>query len=145
MSTTLRGFDKLLRKLEGLERKGAKRAMRKATRAGTAVLLKAVKKATPKDEGVLRKMQTSKVYGRGLSMAGIVGADVAKLQAAESDPRNPRPSNIDHLVEEGHVAPDGTFVPPTGYMRRAADSAMPAAAAKYTQVLAAEIEREASK
>lgn len=139
----LKGFDKLQRKLERLERRGAKSAMRKATRAGTTVLLKAVRAATPKDEGLLRKMQASKVSGRGLSMAGIVGADVDKLKAAESTGQ--RPSNIDHLVEYGHTAPDGTFIPPSGYMRRAADSAMPAAEAAYRNKLAQEIEREAAR
>src|SRR5690606_8106938 len=140
VSVKTKGFDKLLRKLNALSKTGARRAQRKAVRAGTAVLLKAVKAATPKDEGVLRRAQASKVTGRGLSIAGIVGADVAKLEADER-----RPSNIDWLVEEGHVAPDGTFVPPSGYMSKASAEAMPRAEAAYRAKLAEEIEREAAK
>lgn len=140
MSVKVKGFDRLLNKLQGLERAGARRAQRKAIRAGTKVLLKAVKAATPVDEGVLRRMQTSKVYGKGLNLAGIVGADADKLATDEK-----RPSNIDWLVEEGHIAPDGTFVPPSGYMRKASAEAMPQAEAVYRQTLAAEIEKEASK
>ncbi len=139
----MKGFDKLQRKLRDLPRRGAKTAMRKATRAGTTVLLRAVRSGTPKDEGFLRRAQASKITGRGTFMAGIVGADVDKLKAAEAG--GTRPSNIDHLVEFGHTAPDGKFIPPSGYMRRAADTAMPAAESAYRNKLAIEIEREAMK
>lgn len=143
----MRGFDQLHKKLARLARSGAKsgaaRAQRKAVRAGTTVLAKAVRAAVPTDEGVLKRMQASRVSGRGLRASGRVGADVDKLKAAESEGK--RPSNIDWLVEEGHVAPDGTFVPPSGYMRRAAASAMPAAMAAYAAKLAEEIEREAAR
>jgi hypothetical protein len=137
------GFDKLLRRLEGLEKSGARRAQRRAVRAGTAILLKAVKAATPVNEGVLKRMQASRVYGRGLNLAGVVGADADKLKQAEVSGK--RPSNIDWLVENGHMTPGGTFVPPSGYMRRAADQAMPVAEAAYARVLAESIEAEASR
>lgn len=140
MSVSMKGFDKLTKKLNHLHRYAARRAMRKATRAGTTVLLKAVRAATPKDEGILRKAQSSKIHGRKSNIAGIVGADVAKLEADER-----RPSNIDWLVEEGHVAPDGTFVPPAGYMKRASAEAMPRAESAYRAKLAEEIEKEAAK
>lgn len=143
MSVKAKGFDNLKRKLDRLEKKAARRVNRRAIRSATAVLLKAVKKATPKDEGVLRRMQTSKVFGKGLSLSGIVGADVTKLQKAESSGQ--RPSNIDWLVEEGHVTPGGTFVPPSGHMRRASAEAMPRALAIYRQKLTEGIEQEASK
>lgn len=136
-----RGLDALLRKLDRLPKTGAKRAMRKAVRAGTTVLLKAVRQSTPKDEGVLRKMQASKVYGRALSFMGIIGADADKL----NEKLDARPSNIDWLVEEGHTTPGGTFVPPSGYMSRASREAIPPAHAAYTAKLKAEIEREAAK
>jgi HK97 gp10 family phage protein len=136
----MRGFDKLLKKLNRLAKSDARAAQRKATRAGTSVLLKAVRAETPKDDGALRRAQTSKVVAKGTGASGIVGADVAKL---ESDER--RPSNVDWLVEYGHVAPDGTFVPPSGHMRRAADQAMPQAEAAYVARLKSEIERAASR
>lgn len=140
MSIKTKGFGELARKLEGLSKTGARRANRKAMRAGTRVLLKAVKAQTPVDTGALRRAQTSKLIGRGLNLGGIVGADADKLAADEK-----RPSNIDWLVEEGHISPDGTFIPPSGYMRRAAAGAMPQAETVYRQTLAAEIEREASR
>lgn len=136
MSIKTKGFDKLLKKLAGMDRKVARPALRKAIRAGTTVIGKAVKAAVPVDEGVLKKATATKVSGRGLAMSGRAGADVAKLEADER-----RPSNIDWLVEEGHVTPDGVFVPPSGHMRRAADSSLPHAQAVVEQKLAQEIEK----
>ena len=104
-----KGFDQLLRKFVNLPRKGARRANRAATRAGPAILLRAVKNAVPVDKGILKRQQTSKITGRGYRLTGFVGADVAQLEADEK-----RPTNIDWLVEQGHTTPGGTFVPPSG-------------------------------
>lgn len=136
------GDKSLKRKLQRLEKREAKRSLRKAARKGLAVLRRAVRQATPVDEGVLRKAQDIKVIGRGLVIGGIVGANVQKLQAAHaSDPS--RPTNIDWLVEEGHVAPDGTVIPPSGYMRRAAQEATPRALQAVEDTLRDEIEKGA--
>ncbi len=143
MSIKIKGAEKLMKKLRRLERSGARRALRNATRAGTAVILKAVRKEVPTDEGLLKKAQTSKIIGRGMNMGGIVGADVAKL-ASDAAADASRPTNIDHLVNFGHVAPDGKIIPPNGYMQRAT-SAMPAAESRFVEVLAAGIEREAMR
>lgn len=122
----IKGAEKLMKRLQRLEKKDAKNAMRAGLRAGTAIILKAVKAATPVDEGVLRRMQASKVRLKGLGGLGIVGADVAKLRGDAK-----RPPNIDHLVEYGHVMPNGAFAPPTGYMRKASEQAIPAAEAAF--------------
>ena len=144
MSLKIKGMDKLLKKLARLEKGGARRAMRKATVAGTTVLRTAVRAAVPVDEGLLKKATSSRVSGKGNRMTGRVGADVAKLKSANASDSS-RPTNIDHLVEFGHVGPDGSFVPPSGYMRQSSAAAMPAAEAKYVSKLAEEIEREAMK
>jgi hypothetical protein len=140
---SLKGFKALKRKLDALPKRGARRANRKATRAGTNVILKAIRKATPVDTGLLRKAQAAKIIARRDSAAGIVGADIDKLLAGAAT--GDRPSNIDWLVENGHTDARGFFVPPSGYMRRAAAAAMPAAEAAYRSKLAQEIEREADK
>ena len=145
---TIKGFERLQKQFNRLPRSGARRVLTKATRAGTAVILKVVRENTPKDKGVLRKMQTSKVAGRGLRKFGVVGADVKKLQAAAAlDPSLPaqRPSNIDHLVEFGHTTPEGKFVPPSGHMRRSAEIAIPQAERRFIDVAELEIEREAMR
>jgi HK97 gp10 family phage protein len=132
MSIQIKGAEKLQKKLDQLAKKDARKALRAATRAGTAALLKGVKREVPVDEGDLKRAQTSKVTGRGSNLNGIVGADVAKLKDGES---KGRPSNIDHLVEFGHVATDGTFVPPSGYVRRGSAQSLPTAQQKFASVL----------
>ena len=144
----IKGMDKLKKKLERLERRGAKAVVRKAARAGGTVLLRGVRSSVPVNEGLVKKMMALKVSNRGLSATSIVGADVARLQNAANAPEESpehRPSNIDHLLEYGHVNRDGSFTPPTGFMRYAADATMPAAEAAYTSKLASEIEREAMR
>jgi phosphotransferase system IIB component len=138
----LRGVKELRRKLRQMERKNARAAVRKSIRAGAVLMRRAVRDATPVDEGVLRRIQDYKIVGKGNRRTAVIGANVEKLkQAMSEDPS--RPSNIDHLVEEGHTAPDGTVVPPSGHMRRAAREAMPKAQAKMEAVLAAEIAKGA--
>lgn len=146
MSATIHGFAAMKKKLDRLSKQGARRALRKATRAGTNVLLAAVKTTVPRDEGLLAKMEASKVTTKGGIAGGIVGADRAKLNAAEEAHGDAhRPSTLDHLVEFGHVAPDGRMIPPRGYMRRAADASMPTAEKTFIDRLAAEIESEAER
>ena len=141
---TIKGDKALSRQLSNLGNKGAKRVLRRATRSATAVLAKAVKSEVPNDEGKLARAQGSKVFGRGLSMQGIVGADVDKLKAANGEDKN-YPTNIDHLVNFGHVTPDGKFIPPNGYLQRGAAKGMPAAEAKYVATIASGIEQEAMR
>lgn len=135
----MKGFKELQKILQTYEKKTAKAAMRKAVRAGTTIIKSAIKAETPVDEGLLKKAQDMKVGNKGDNFYGVAGADVAKLKTAhEAD--HDRPTNIDHLVENGHVAPDGRFVPPSGYMRRAAAEALPVANDKVESVLRASIE-----
>jgi hypothetical protein len=144
MTMSFKSLDRLQKQLERLGKKGARRAMRRATRSATAVLAKAVKSEVPVDEGLLRKAMSYKVSGRGLKMSGIVGADVAKLQADNASDAT-RPTNIDHLVNDGHVAPGGTFIPPDGFMQRGAEKGMPAAERKYIDTLEYGLEIEARR
>ncbi len=132
----LKGVKELKAKLARLEKQAARKAVRAGARAGTKVLLDALRPHVPVDKGILRREQTSKVMGKGLDVGGIVGADQTKLDNTEG-----RPSNIDWLVEYGHVTPDGIFVPPSGYVRRTAASAMPAAEKAATARMKEEIEK----
>jgi hypothetical protein len=139
----IKGADKLLAKLNRLPRVGGKRALRKAAQAGVTVLGKAVKREVPVRKGLLKRAETTKVSLKGLRAWAGAGADVAKLNADAQSSQGKRPTNIDWLVEFGHMTPDGTFVPPSGAMRRA-ESALPDAEAKFVSKLASEIEREAT-
>lgn len=140
VTVKMKGFDELVALLKKWPKSQGRKALRKAINNGTAELRKAVKAGTPVDQGVLNRAQDSKVSVKGERGYGIVGANVDKLKAASAaDPA--RPTNIDWLVENGHVAPNGTFVPPSGFMRRAAREAMPAAEARAIAVLKTEIDK----
>lgn len=131
----LKGYDKLLKQFAALGR-NAKTANRKAIRAGTTVMTRYIKAATPVDEGVLQKATTNKVTGKGMNVVGIIGADQSKLDADER-----RPSNIDWLVEYGHVAANGVFVPPAAQIRRGGAAGEDAAKARILSKLKEEIDK----
>lgn len=138
----IQGADKLLRKLVRLQH--PTRPLRAATRAGVAVLGKAVRREVPRRSGLTKKAETTKVSVKGLRAWAAAGADVGKLKTQASDSKGRRPSNIDWLIEYGHVAPDGTFIPPNGFMRRAAGT-MPQAERVFVDRLASEIEKQATQ
>lgn len=143
MIAKVEGLAELRRKLATMgNQKTARKINRKAMRSGTAVMTKGIKNAAPVDEGILKKSIANKVAGRGMNITGIIGSDVAKLkQSAATD--KTRPTNIDWLTEFGHVAPDGTFVPPSGRMRATASATLPASERKIVEVIKAELEKEA--
>lgn len=134
---TVKGAEHLMRALNRLTTKVARKHNRAATRSAVGAMAKIIKPEVPKDEGVTRAATTYKVFGKGLNVGGVVGADIAKMQAGEE-----RPYNVDWLVEMGHVAPDGTFVPPSGYMRRTAPSALARGERVYADRLAYLIDSE---
>ena len=138
MSIETKGFKELVALLKDYGPKIAKPAIRKAVRAGGTILKAAVKAEVNVEHGDLKKAQDVVVRNRGYRFTAVVGADVAKLQEKHGQDHT-YPTNIDHLVEFGHMNPDGSFTPPSGYMRRAA-TAMPAAQAKAESVLKAAIE-----
>jgi hypothetical protein len=140
MSIKVKGADRLLKKLKRLEKKDAAAAQRKAAAAGGRAMAKVIRPEVPKDEGVTRKATTFKTVGRGRNAGAIAGADMAKLTEGEA-----RPSNVDHLLEYGHVTPEGIFVPPSGYFRRTAPQATAAGEAAYIAKLSDEIGKALSR
>lgn len=129
--------------LKTLPPSAANRALRKALTKAARILRKAVKDATPVDEGLLRSAVAMKIgvrRGRGFA---IVGADADRLRRDAQSAG--RPPNIDHLVEFGHLTPSGTMTAPSGHMRRAAVQTMPAAGRTLADQLEREIDAEFAK
>lgn len=118
----------------------AKKVLRRATNLATTKIQQAAKAKVPVDEGDLKKALTKKVYGKNFAFNGIVGADMA---AVGEDGKNP--ANYDHLVEHGHVTPEGKEVPAQPFLRPAWDSSIGEAKATYERELKAGIEREAER
>ena len=99
MKADLTGERELLRKFDRLGKKAGKKVLRKATRAGTAPLVKAAKRNAPKESGELKKdlTQKQKFYSNTGTQVGIVGAKKRKDGKSRS-------TWILHLVEEGTAA-----------------------------------------
>ncbi len=90
-----------LRKFRALQKRGARRAMNKAVRAGSAPQVKESKRTAPRESGLLKKRITQKVksYRRGQMVLAVIGARSVK------DPATGRnPAKYVHLVNEGHKA-----------------------------------------
>lgn len=135
------GAKELISQLRHLQKEStAGKILRRAVNLATTPILQAARQECPVDQGDLRRAQTKKVSGKRLTYNGIVGADANYVGEDGS-----KPSHYDHLVEDGHVAPDGTVVPPTGYLRRAWDQSIATAQAKYETTLAEGIEKEVLK
>lgn len=144
VSLDLIGGRRLRRKLEELSFKKIRTINRQAIRFAMTPVAKAVRQEVPRDEGDLKKATASKVYGSGLNVGGVVGADAAYARTNE-DGITKRPSNYDHLVEFGHVNADGSFTPPNGYMRRAQEKSLPQAEKRYADKVKQLVEKAATK
>lgn len=154
----IKGMKQLIKKLDRVTGSAARRITRAAVKAGGNVLLRAIKPATPKDQGVLRRAQTVKLSGKRRTNArAVVGAEVTKMTVGTGRKstserskgaeivKQIRPSNLDWLVEYGHVTPGGIFVPPSGRLRQTAEQAMPRAQEAAVARLREELEQELSR
>ena len=134
------GLDRLYKKLEALgSEKKMKPILRKCARAGIAPVVKAEKANCPVDQGNLKRALDRKITGRQFRISAIAGADINVVGE-----NGERPGHYDHLVIRGHVAPDGTVIPPNDFIGRAADQSLGAAEQKYADKAASEVEKLAT-
>lgn len=136
-SIKIEGFAELRKKVDALGKK-ARGACVKSVREGSKPILKAMKDYCPRDEGITARKMTREISTKRGNVRAVIGADVAKLKDDEK-----RPSNIDHLLNDGHTAPDGTIIPPTRFRERAADASLPTAETITLARLKSEIENAA--
>lgn len=144
----IKGFEQLQKKLQHLEKNGARRVLTKAMRAGIKPVLRALREEVPVDHGVVKRTMTSKIGGRGLRRFGIAGADAGKLEdLAKLDEASPdkRPSNIDYLLNDGHINRDGSFTPATRFRDRAEARSIPEAADAFIAKANEELLKEAGR
>lgn len=134
------GLDTLLRRLSALASESKQKTiLRKSARAGIAPIVKAEKRNCPVDKGNLKKAMDRKITGRGFRISALAGADINYVGEGGE-----RPGKYDHLVIRGHVAPDGSVVPPNDFITRAADQSKAQAEAKYAEKMKEEIEKLAT-
>lgn len=87
--------------------------------AGGKVVQTGARFLAPKDEGDLEKSIEVVVrkYPKNFTAIAVIGAESGYERNGK------RPRNYAHLQEFGHVAPDGTWVPATPFMRPAMETA----------------------
>jgi HK97 gp10 family phage protein len=153
VTVELKGLSNTLRKLDSLDKRTRKSAVRKAVSAGGQELVKAVRSNAPRDTGLLRRKSTKKVKTYRGKVLAIMGAKRFKDPATH---RNP--AYYAHLVEDGtlpHLIPRGKFsgqsgvvvrqniqhpgTPATHFMRRAARQANGAALRRFQSKLASDV------
>ena len=135
------GMDRLLKKLGALASESKQKViLRKAARAGIAPVVKAEKAECPVDKGNLKHAIDRKITGKGFKMSAIAGADI-NFVGDDGE----RPGKYDHLVVKGHVAEDGTVVPPNDFITRAANQSLGTAHDRYGAKLKDEIEKLATE
>ena len=83
------GVDSVIRKLRAFDKKVGKKIIRKATRAGGAVELKAVKRIMPKVNRGLQKsmVQKIKTYPASSTVVAIIGQDMGKVKGRGTNKR----------------------------------------------------------
>ncbi|MEM6560039.1 MAG: HK97-gp10 family putative phage morphogenesis protein [Planctomycetota bacterium] len=137
-----RALQKALRKLGD---KAARKVSRSAVSAAATPVAKAARRNAPKESGLLRKSIGRRV--RTYTERGTVIALVGPRRNFSGEHEGERrvPANYAHLVENGHLAPDGSFVPPKPFLRPALDASKGEAMNKLRQKTAEGIEREAKK
>jgi len=146
----IQGAELLEKKLLALERKVAKKIVRKAVRAGAKPLLKATKAAAQSMVGgamgqmlskniVTRafKKQKKGQYGVGVSTKSeSAGAPVEFVAVSQSGDRQYIPA----AIEFGHVDRGGGWVPAIPFMRSSFDATKRASEKIVAQTLKTEIE-----
>ncbi len=140
LGARLKGDDQLMALLTQLPGRVASKVNRAAVTKATTPILNAVKGRVPVASGLLRKSMVKKVTNRKTKAKGIIGAS-----SKVTGPNGEQPFRYDHLVEFGHVAPDGTVVPPNPFMREGWEQSEATARTMYAAAMADGIEAEARK
>lgn len=127
----------LIRSLERLDFAVQDRISRRAVSRGGDLLLAAIEREAPVYRGVLKESlgQKVKLYKQSNTTVSIIGPRIGGGFRGYHG----------HLVHDGHIAVDGSFVPGNPFQRRAVEASRDAALEAVKQSVAADIEKEASK
>ena len=123
----------LVKKLESLEKKAAKKIRKKMVRAGATPIKKAIKRLMPVDKGAAKASIDIKFTKGG--GGAVIGAD------AEFEQDGERPANYIHLIENGHVMANGQTVPGAHPIERGSKAAEAESARKMTAKAESELNK----
>ena len=127
----------LIRKLDDMPDRISRRVRKKALNFAATPITRAIRQETPRGPtGNLRKSvgKNVKTYGEDFGLA-IIGPRISGGYRGFHG----------HLVHDGHVARDGSFVPGNPFLKRGAQRGRSEALARLQAKLAEGIEKEAKK
>lgn len=144
-SAKLEGGKELQRALKTLGVRVQRKVLRQAVNAASTPVVKAARRKAPKQSGLLRKSlgKKLKTYTKNGTVMALVGP--RKDVEGEHEGEKRRPARYAHLVENGHVAADGTHVPAQPFLRPAFDETQPQALDTMRRKLAAGVVTEMVK
>lgn len=137
------GSRRLMATFREFPRRVQKTAVRRAVNFGATPIVRAARKLAPKESGLTKKAMNKRVVTYQDTVIAVIG--VRKDDAGEYHGRRRVPNNYQHLIHDGHVARDGSFVPGTKYLKRAWEQGLPEAQLRMRQRLAEEIRKQAAK
>jgi len=130
-------FDDLIKRYQRLDEAVRGKAARVAVNAGATPILRQARVETPVDSGNLKRSlaKRTRIYRKDQTAVAVVGARIKGKYLGYHA----------HLVHDGHVASDGSFVPGNPFLRRARESAEQAAIDAMHDKLQQRIDQEAAK
>jgi HK97 gp10 family phage protein len=142
----LEGDKALAKVFKTLGPKVQRRVLRSAVNAATTPVTKAAKAKADasKQSGLLKKAlgKKTKSYSKSMTVVGIVGARTNVIGEYKGKKR--WPAKYSHLVEKGHIARDGSFVPPKPFLQPAMDETKAQAVNVMKDKLASGVAKEAT-
>lgn len=134
----------LMKQFDKLPDRVARRVSRKAVNYGSTPVIRAIRERVQKRTGLTKKSIGRKtVYYKNRQTAVAVIGSRQNIRGENPDGSPHAPFNIFHLLDRGHIAPDGSFVPGSMAVEEGSRAAESQALDRMHQKLAQEIEREA--
>lgn len=139
------GDKRLIATFRKLPERVGRSAVRKAVNFGATPIVQAARKRIPRESGLSRKALNKRVktYPANQGVVAIIG--VRRDEGGTYKGRRRVPQFYQHLIHDGHIARDGTFVPGSKYLDKAYNAALSTAQKRMEQRLSQEIIKEAAK
>ena len=132
-----RDLNQLMKQFHRLGDGVKKKVGRSAVNAGALPVVQAARREVPVDDGTLRRSigKKAKAYPNISTAVAYIGARITGRSRGYHA----------HLVEQGHIASDGSFVPGNPWLKRAVASSSDAAFERMSRKLFEQIDKEASQ
>lgn len=139
------GDKALTRMLRTLPDRMQRKVLRASVSKGGTPIMRRARQLAPQETGLLAKSMGKKVvtHKPSQSVTAIIGPRRDVRGEHNGKPRVP--ANYAHLVEFGHIAPDGSHVPAQPFMRPAFDTTQAQALGIVRQGIADGVVKEARR